>query len=237
MAPPDPDTPLIDLLADWETHPAQARLLRRLGLDAQETAGQTLAEACEQEGLDPHTVGRILDTADDGSGAEPSAEWLSVSLTDLIDHIQSTHHDYLRRELPRLSQLLDEGAPTAEDGGNEWWARLREGFRALKSDLRAQLQSEDEYIFPALRTVAEGRVLPDGSTPTSELLRRMEAGHDRIKDGVERLRARTEHYRPPPEAGAPLREAMGRLQALEEDLRRHIYEETMILLPRIRSLV
>jgi len=236
MTPPDPDTSLADLMANWEGHPAEARLLRRLGIGGA-GAGRTLAEACEQQGLDPHTVARVLSVIGEAADGGASAEWLTVSLPDLIDHIRSTHHDYLRRELPRLSQLLDEVTQGAEEGRTEWWTQLREEFQALKSDLRAQLQSEEEYIFPALRTVAEGRVLPDGSTPTSDLLRRMEAGHDRIKEGLERLRASTDHYRPPPEAGTTLQGAMDRLHALEIDLRRHIYEETAVLLPRVRALL
>jgi regulator of cell morphogenesis and NO signaling len=236
-SPPDPDTPLLDLLTNWKTHPAQVRLLRRLGVDGEGGPERTLAEACGREGLDPHTVARVLGAVGDASGAEARADWLSVSLPALLDHIRSAHHDYLRHELPRLSEVLDEGGAALEGDEARWGSRLREEVRALASDLRAQLRAEEEYFFPALRTMAEGRVLPDGSTPVADILRRIEAGHDSVRAKLKRLRTWTEGYRSPGGADAALREAMDRLHALEIDLRRHIYEEAAILLPRVRALV
>jgi len=229
-----PDTLLVELVAD---RPTRARILDRLGIDCGREAGHSLAEACEAHGLDPDTVARMLDVAVETVPTEGNPEWLSVSLPALIDHIQSTHHDYLRRALPRLTKRLDAAGRAPDAGASEWIEQVRGAFQALKSDLMEGLRREDEYVFPALRTVAEGRVLPDGSTPSRETLRHLADQHDNTKTKLEQLRSLTNGYRAPEEADQVLRDVMTRLHELEVDLRRHLHEELHILFPRAESLL
>ena len=229
-----PDTLLVELVGE---RPTRAQILDRLGIDCGREGGRSLAEACEAQGLDPETVARMLDVAVETVPTEGNPEWLSVSLPDLLDHIQSTHHDYLRRALPRLARRLktagrDLGAETPQ-----WLGRVQEAFQMLRSDLVAGLRREEEYVFPALRTVAEGRVLPDGSTPSQETLRDMADQHDDTRTKLERLRALTDGYQAPEGADQVLQDVLNRLHELEVDLRRHLHEELHILLPRAESLL
>jgi regulator of cell morphogenesis and NO signaling len=234
MPPLSPDTLLVELVAD---RPTRARILDRLGIDCGRAAGRSLAEACEAHGLDPDTVAQMLDVAVETVPTEGNPEWLSVSLPALIDHIQSTHHDYLRRALPRLSKRLDAASRDSDAGTSQWVEQVRGAFQALKSDLMAGLRREDEYVFPALRTVAEGRVLPDGSTPSRETLRQMADRHNDTKTKLERLRSLTDGYQVPQGADGGLRDVMNRLHELEVDLRQHLHEELHILFPRAESLL
>ncbi|MCS3611390.1 hemerythrin domain-containing protein [Salinibacter ruber] len=229
-----PDTLLVDLI---DERPTRARILDRLGIDWGRRGDRSLAEACEAQGLDPETVARMLDVAVETVPTEGNPEWLSVSLPDLMDHIQSTHHDYLRRALPRLSKRLKRASRNPDAETSRWFERVRGAFQALKSDLMTDLRREEEYVFPALRTVAEGRVLPDGSTPSRETLRHMADQYDDTKTKLERLRSLTDGYQAPEGADRGLQDVMNRLHELEVDLRRHLHEELHILFPRAESLL
>jgi regulator of cell morphogenesis and NO signaling len=228
------DTSLVTLVGD---RPARARILERLGIDCGREPGRTLEEACDDHGLDVETVVRMLDVAVDTVPAEGDPEWLSVSLPALIDHIQSTHHDYLRRALPRLSTQLEEATRSLGEESAQWLGQVQAAFQTLKADLTAGLRQEEEYLFPALRTVAEGRVLPDGSTPEPKMLREMADRHDATKTMLEDLRSLTDGYQAPEDAGRAVREVLSRLHELEVDLRRHLHEELHILFPHARSLL
>ena len=228
------DTSLVALVGD---RPTRAWILERLGIDCDREAGRTLAEACNDHGLDVETVVRMLDVAADTVPPEGEPEWLSVSLPTLIDHIQSTHHDYLRRALPRLSTQLENATQSLEAESAQWLERVRTVFQTLKADLTTGIQRQEEYLFPALRTVAEGRVLPDGSTPEPTILREMADRHDATKTMLGRLRSLTNDYQVPGDGGRAVQEAMRRLQELEIDLRRHLHEELRILFPHARSLL
>lgn len=229
-----PDTLLVELVGE---RPTRARILDRLGIDCGRAGRRSLAEACEAHGLDPETVARMLDVAVETVPTEGNPEWLSVSLPALIDHIQSTHHDYLRRALPRLSEGLKTASREPEAERSQWFDQVRGAFQTLKSDLMSRLRQEEEYVFPAIRTVAEGRVLPDGSTPSQETLRHMADQHDDTKTKLERLRSLTDGYQAPDGASQALQDVMERLHELEVDLRRHLHEELHILFPRAESLL
>ena len=96
----DPTTTLGELVT---AHPQFAREFELLELDHCCGGQRTLADACVARSLDAQT------TADELAHAvvdEPAPEWSAMDLTDLVDHLESTHHRYLGDELPRLSALV-----------------------------------------------------------------------------------------------------------------------------------
>lgn len=232
MPSPSPDRPISDLLAD---HPARARIFEHLGIDYCCGGERSLAEACKEKDLDPDTVVRMLDAAAEGPAPPTGTEWTSQPLRTLIDHIKSTHHSYLRRELPRLDQLVEK---VTRVHGSEfsWLQRLRDHFQALNADLQSHMESEEEYVFPAIRTLEAGRVLPDGSTLDVTALEQMEAEHDEAGSILTHLRDLTNEYTPPGGVCATFRAMIDGLRELEADMHQHVHKENNILFPRARSL-
>jgi regulator of cell morphogenesis and NO signaling len=90
--------------------PLLARVFERVGIDYCCGGKRTLAEACAAKGLDPATVAVLLDAAAQISGAKPAIDAATMSLSSLADHIESTHHAYLKEELPRLIEKADRVA-------------------------------------------------------------------------------------------------------------------------------
>ena len=86
---------------------AAVKVFEKLGIDYCCGGKRPLAEVCVQKGYNPAEVQRELETAMSAQG--PAArDWNSAPLTELIDHIVGTHHEYLKREMPPLQARLDK---------------------------------------------------------------------------------------------------------------------------------
>jgi regulator of cell morphogenesis and NO signaling len=102
MTPPPFDSSDDPTLAQLVTaQPAAARVLERHHLDYCCGGPQALSSACAAVGVDPAAVLDEIRTLE----SEPSPEWATMTPAALADHLEATHHRYLRAELPRLSDL------------------------------------------------------------------------------------------------------------------------------------
>src|SRR5579864_2564105 len=79
--------------------PAATRVFEKLGIDYCCGGNRTLEEACQTANLPIGPVVESLHTADQ---AVQERVWRTEPLSDLIAHIQSTHHRYTRAEIARL---------------------------------------------------------------------------------------------------------------------------------------
>src|SRR5512144_2625490 len=85
--------------------PETARIFERLGIDYCCGGKRPLSEACADRGLDAQVVLDEL-AADEQHPHVQERNWSDAGLTDLCDHIEATHHAYMRDELPRLSAMV-----------------------------------------------------------------------------------------------------------------------------------
>ena len=86
-------------------HPQTSRVFEALQIEYCCGGGTSLEQACWDRELDPQQVMEQLQeviTEDDDS----TESWLNAPLTELCDHIEQTHHAYLREELPRLTEMV-----------------------------------------------------------------------------------------------------------------------------------
>src|SRR3954463_10441853 len=81
--------------------PARARIFETFGIDYCCGGKRPLAQAIAEKGLDEALVLGGLDAFDD-QAPSPELNYDAMSLAELADHIEQTHHAYLKRELPRL---------------------------------------------------------------------------------------------------------------------------------------
>lgn len=225
------DTPVADLVTD---RPARARIFERLGIDYCCGGDQSLAEAAQKNDLDPETVVQMLDAATDASAPVDTTDWREAPLGDLIDHIVDTHHDYLRRELPRLEDLLMQ-VTQAHGADVSWLDPTLEVFQTLKLDLETHMVSEEERVFPSIRALEA-----NGPAETAELdedgVEKMIREHDDSGAALDRLRDLTNDFTPPENACPKFRAAMDGLHELETDMHQHVHKENNVLFPRARSL-
>lgn len=227
--PIDPTASLGQLVTE---HPGAARVLERHGLDYCCGGRSSLQQAAAQAGTDLDAV--LDELASLTPGAAP--DWASMSPTELVDHIESQHHAYLRSELLRLGQLVDKVA-TVHGERHPELAEVRATFEALRADLLPHLVKEERVLFPAVRELDTATTMPwfpFGTTAGPVTV--MMSEHDTVGDLLERMRALTDGYQAPADGCASFRALYEGLEELEADTHLHVHKENNVLFPAVSRM-
>jgi len=219
----DPTTPLGAIVTD---HPSLARRLEGLGLDYCCGGRRSLGEACADRGLDPVAVAADLEAAAEPAEPEP---WATMAPEELVDHLESVHHAYLHRELPRLEALMAK-VDDVHGAHHPELAFVRATFEELVADLDPHLAKEERILFPAIRRQVDPDAAPFDVGPP---VRVMLVEHDRAGELLARLRALTGGYAPPSDACTSYRALYAGLDELEADTHLHVHKENNVLFPAV----
>lgn len=216
-----------------ETHPGLARELERRNLDYCCGGRRTLADACRNRELDPAAVAAELAAA---VVSDAPAEWSSMRVDELINHIEGTHHRYLWDEMPRITALIDKIASVHGARHPELEA-IRACFALVRADLEPHMTKEQRVLFPMIRELASGPGLPRfhcGSlrNPISVML----ADHDAVGILLARLRVLTTDYTPPADGCASYAACFAALAELEADTHLHVHKENNLLFPAVLQM-
>jgi regulator of cell morphogenesis and NO signaling len=209
--------------------PGLSRVFEELSIDFCCGGNRPLGEVCTELGLDAGAVVEKLRAATSEKADGPNC--LEISLTELCDHIEQTHHAYLRVELPRLTQMANKVADVHGERKPELH-EVKEVFAALRSELEPHLMKEEQILFPAVRQMevsSEPLQLPFGSVGNP--IHCMMQEHDIAGSALSTLRCLTADYEPPHDACNTYRALFDGLHELETDLHEHIHKENNILFP------
>jgi regulator of cell morphogenesis and NO signaling len=212
--------------------PSRSRVFEAFQIDYCCGGKRSLKEACEKKGVAPGTILEALARIDGVRPAAPGVDVTHMSLDELCDHIVERHHDYLRRELPRLQAMADKVAKVHGDRD----ARL-EGvattLRALAEELTLHTLKEERMLFPVIRELSRSQGLPFMPFGTlANPIRVMESEHDDAGGGLTKLAELTDDYTPPEWACNTYQALLDGLHDLELDLHEHIHKENNVLFPR-----
>ncbi len=217
-------------------YPRTARVFEDCQIDYCCGGGTSLADACAKNSLDVKKVMAELTLVVANPEPEPERDWSESSLTELCDHIQQTHHAYLRGELPRLEAIMEKVAAAHGEAHPET-NEVKKLFAELRAELEPHMFKEEQILFPAIRAMeaASSRPLfPFGTVANP--IRMMEHEHDAVGDALARLRTLTKDFRVPDDACNTYRVMLDGLKQLEADLHTHIHKENNILFPRAQTL-
>lgn len=215
----DPQVTLGDLVT---SRPGLVRELERLGLDYCCHGDRSLTDAATQAGLDPAEVLTKLDAVE--APGEP-AEWANLSLAELADHIQETHHKYLWEEMPRVSQLVDKIAEVHGSRHPEL-ADVQSTWAKIRAEFEPHLRREELRDFPAIRHLDDrpDRELPDRLGVLIE-------EHDEVGELLDHLRKITNGFEVPADGCNTYRLTYSALAELESDTHMHVHKENNVLFP------
>jgi regulator of cell morphogenesis and NO signaling len=207
--------------------PGRSRIFQALGIDFCCRGKQILREACAFKGVPLEDVLSKLTLEFQGShkGAPNPAK---LSTENLIAHIILHHHDFLRKELPRLHAMAEKVAQVHGEANHRLW-EVYEVFCALEAELLPHLLEEEEILFPAvLRAEREksGEISLDGPIDC------LEHEHEEAGEQLRELRTLTNNFCPPADACNTYRALFAGLEELEKDLHLHIHLENSVLFPR-----
>jgi regulator of cell morphogenesis and NO signaling len=228
-----PETTIGNLVA---ARPQLARIFETLGIDYCCGGKQTLAAACARLGLEVGTTITLIETTGAAFAAGPAeVDAAAMGLGQLADHIVSTHHAYLKQELPRLAEMADRVA--TKHGWRD--ARLPElagTVLDLAAEMTDHMRKEETILFPLVRQIEAG--VTDGfhCGSIANPIKQMEAEHESAGNLTAKLRLLTDGFTPNAEACNTHRALLAGLAEFEADLHRHVHKENNILFPRTLAL-
>lgn len=209
--------------------PDSAPVLEALGLDYCCGGSQSLAEACADAGLD---VDAVVARLTEETPADAPAGWASLGPSELVDHIERTHHAYLGHALPRVAELLRRVTDTHAERHPELHD-VRATFEELRRDLEPHLLKEEQILFPMIRELyaTQEATFHGGSLRDPISVMRLE--HDRAGELLARIRAQTSAYTPPSDGCSSYEALYTALAELEADTHLHIHKENNLLFPAV----
>lgn len=207
-----------------KNNPQCAKVFEELNIDFCCGGDTSLLTACEEEDLEPHWVyQRLVELQPAPSTREKDVS--DLTLTELTEHLESTHHVYLKKALPRLVALMDK-VHQAHSPRHPELTRLQTVVENLRADLEPHLLKEEQILFPLIRQLeAEGLQLEAAQGP----IRVMRSEHDGAGDLLKEMRTLTNVYVVPKDGCQSFQLLYEGLKELEEDTHLHIYKENNIL--------
>jgi regulator of cell morphogenesis and NO signaling len=232
-----PDRLVSDLVVE---QPDRSRVFEQLGIDYCCGGKQMLAAACKRAGVEVAQAVALLEAIDRDAGAEGEPNWSHASLSELARDIVERHHGYLRRELPRLGQMVDKVLAAHGEAHSELNV-VREVFAGLVQELTMHMMKEEQVLFPMVVAMEEAAATGAGRPKffcgsVENPIAVMEDEHQQAGDALARMRSLTKGYNPPADACPTYIALLRGLAQLEADLHLHIHKENNILFPRAAAL-
>lgn len=208
----------------------RAEFLQQVGVDPEQDADLTLQEVCWRQEMHLARVIDLLARIDCWERPQALRDESQVSLTQLADYVVAKHHEYLRRELPRLQMLLDLASRHEVTHESE---RIRTVFESLRSGIEHHMVMEEQVLFPLIQEIDWASRVP-GQYAGGIGYAITQATHDRhcFEQTMTKLRALTSDFTAPAQAPIAYRSFLKGLAALESDMKQHGHLETEILIPR-----
>jgi regulator of cell morphogenesis and NO signaling len=219
--------------------PSAIRVFERLQLDYCCGGNRSLLEACAQKGLD---VEDVLSQIAENEKSEPrDADALAKATpSELIRHIVTTHHTYVRSEIPRLIPLAQRCALQHGPLHPEY-VRLEDQLLELSNDLLFHLNKEERILFPYIealeancgrRATATHACFDSADSPIAAMV----AEHEAAGALLNEMRTSTNGFTPHEGACPTVVELLHSLDAFERDLHRHVHLENNLLFTMASAL-
>jgi regulator of cell morphogenesis and NO signaling len=218
------------------TNPDAARIFESFGIDYCCGGERSLAHACSAAKVSLQgVVDALAKHAEEGD-----RNWQAASLAELITHIIEKHHEYVRKEIPRLIALIAKVAKVHGQNHAEL-AKVETAFRALAEELTVHLVKEERMLFPYI--VQLESAARSGSRPAPVMfgtvqnpVHMMIMEHDSVGELLHKMSELTNGYTVPEDSCMSYKMLYQALPEFEADLHQHIHLENNILFPRAIAL-
>lgn len=211
--------------------PLYARLFEKLGIDYCCGGKLSIAAACAKLKLDVDTTLKFLESTAAVLQAGPAeVDAAAMSLTELADHIEVTHHTYLKEDLPRLVEMAERVASKHSERDPRL-PEIAAATRELAEEMICHMQKEEFILFPLVRQIDAGRGNSSAPLLTGPI-HQMEDEHQAAGDAIARLRLLTDGFSLATAICNTHRALLDGLARFETDLHQHVHKENNVLFPR-----
>lgn len=215
----------------------KAEVFRKYGIDYAWKGNRSITEACEESEIEENELIKALQLAEKNyAGSIPSLDYYHWNMAFLADYILQTHHQYVKDNAERISQLAER---TAREYGerNSTLKVLGEDVRPMIKDFMVHMSKEEDVLFPAIKQMLQllqnGKKNPGPGGDIAHAVEKMEAEHDETRVYLEKFRKITENYELTPDSSELQKQLYRELQLFENDTYLHVHLENNILFPKL----
>ena len=219
-------------------NPAATVVFEKLHIDYCCGGGRTLEDACRAAGVPVERVIEALESA--ATAPVEERDWTTEPLSELLAHIQSTHHAYTREAIARIPALTAK-VVGAHGANHPELRRIQAVFQGLADELTTHLMKEEMVLFPYVARMEEAvlagePVLPPPFGTVANPVRMMEHEHDSAGDALRELYTLSNGYTAPADGCISYQTLFRAMAEFEADLHQHIHLENNVLFPRAIAL-
>jgi regulator of cell morphogenesis and NO signaling len=211
-----------------------AGIFQKHGIDFCCGGKQSLQAASAEKSVDIEALIQELQAlTGEGTSAHRFNEW---GLDFLIDYIVNTHHSYVSKSLPIITEYAQKVASVHGDNHPEA-VEIFNTFLAIKSELEQHMYKEENILFPYIKQLVvaqtEGQKLGQSHFGTiMNPISMMEAEHESAGGAMAKINELSSGFTPPEDACTTFKVLYQELDAFERDLHQHIHLENNILHPK-----
>ena len=212
---------------------ATAATFEKYGLDFCCHGNVALNKACADKNVSEDQVTeelkKVLAQKEDAG-----TDFNTLPLGELINHIVSKHHTYVREKLPIITTFMDKVVNAHSKNHPEVLA-IAELFMGVRLELESHLIKEERILFPLIKKIEEAKKQNiDFPAPMSVKypIHAMESEHTSAGDALQKIKELSSDYNPPSDACNTFKALYYELSAFENDLHIHIHLENNILFPK-----
>jgi regulator of cell morphogenesis and NO signaling len=221
--------------------PLTTRIFEEFKIDFCCGGRKPFVEACHNAGVEPKLVLAKIERALEAYGNSSEFEYVEKkTASELIDYILETHHVFTKKEIVRLTALMEKVSFKHGETHPEL-IELRDAFRLLCDDLIVHIRKEEMILFPFIKAL-ENALSNDLSVPAPPFgtvknpIQMMFEEHDTAGELLRKMRNTTKNYWLPEGACPSYSGLYFGLQDLERDLHQHIHLENNVLFPQAIEL-
>jgi regulator of cell morphogenesis and NO signaling len=220
-------------------NPAAVKVFQKYGIDFCCGGKRPLGEVCRERGIGEDEVLSEIERASAPRQGE-SRDWSRADLAELMNYIVSTHHEFMKMELPRLAQMAAK-VREAHGAAHPEVIEIERVFLGLKEEIDGHLMKEEMVLFPLIERMEAASKAGAGLPPAhcgsvNNPIRVMEHEHENAGRALAEMRQLSNGYAVPADACNTFRAYYHGLQEVEADLHQHIHLENNILHPRASRL-
>ncbi|MGD8191251.1 iron-sulfur cluster repair di-iron protein [Brevibacillus ginsengisoli] len=215
--------------------PGASNIFKEYKIDFCCGGNRPLAHAFDQLKLNGEEVLNKLQAAfeDAQNKQNASRNWKEAPSSEIIEFVVNTHHAYLTKELPLLSEFVTK-IMRVHGPAHPELSQLHRLFHSLKLELEQHLVKEEEILFPLIRAY-EAIPTEENRNQAFAKLNELESEHELAGNLLKEMRAITNDYTLPEGACRTYTITFHKLAELESDLFEHIHLENNILFPRLND--
>lgn len=222
-------------------HPETRKVFEEFDLDYCCSGNDSIKNAIEGTQIDANILIKKLEEAiNEPPEKEEEKIWINEPLKDIVNHILSTHHAFLRKELPYTYKLLDKVVMVHGPKHGHFLNRLNDIYTNLQESLEQHLNEEENTLFPYIKELEDTTKQEKTDKDFEKFQKIIEilySEHEEAGEALREIRNLTSNYTLPSDACESFKALYENLQDIESDLHTHVHLENSVLFPRVKKLL